>query len=398
MAMYKKEEAKNILKAENERLNQLVKDLKGFEVDLYETEDSVKGKAMFEATVMKGDDEEFITGRYCELDDVISEVEGFIEDINKDVFPSQDFSLKDLAGKNAVMAFYVAHVVKGNLSRDIEVNLYDHKSNSFKNITDVVADELVLPVKNGGVHVAGVGMNMTFALSSQIEKYVLDKAGEKVNIDCNGFAQKEKDLYLSYMAGFDDKQTGYYTKEYYDEKKAWVKGLYSEVELQANNGKNMESFAGTPMVTKENFFEVVSGSEFPVEFAFSNNETGCVYEDGRVFFNEQGNELYEFKNTKDAYAFFFGDDEKNQDSNLNFEYKISSYIGNRDDNPTLDEICKQKGIKTLEEEDGSSVYSDWEVVKHGFVVSEDVEKMTDKERESTVKGLAGGAEKSRDLV
>lgn len=123
----------------------------------------------------------------------------------------------------------------------------------------------------------------------------------------------------------------------------------------------MTTFAGLPIATKENFFEVTNDGENPIEFAFGNNETGYVYENGTVYFNNKGIELYEFNNTNDAFAYFFGE---GKELSTNFVYKMSRYIGDRDTHPTLEGWCKRMGIKTLEEEDGSSVYTDWKEVTY----------------------------------
>jgi len=89
------------------------------------------------------------------------------------------------------------------------------------------------------------------------------------------------------------------------------------------------------------------------EFAFSNNETGCVNEDGTVFYDDGGMEQYVFSNKDDAFKFLFGTEE-----NV-IPYLHSFYIGSREEHPTLDGWCKRMGIDTQEEEDGSSVWSDW---------------------------------------
>ena len=86
-------------------------------------------------------------------------------------------------------------------------------------------------------------------------------------------------------------------------------------------------------------------------YQFSANETVDFLDDGTALFNQYGLNLFLFDNKDDAYTFLCRGE--------SVECLRSDYIGSRDINPHLDEECLLKGIKILEEEDGSSVYTDW---------------------------------------
>ena len=107
------------------------------------------------------------------------------------------------------------------------------------------------------------------------------------------------------------------------------------------------NFQGSVIPTEETW-QLIDG-----EFAFSNNETGCVNEDETVFYDSEGLCQYMFANKDDAFKYFFGDEDDD------VPYLYSFYIGSREDHPTLDGWCKRMGIGTQEEEDGSSVWSAW---------------------------------------
>lgn len=138
--------------------------------------------------------------------------------------------------------------------------------------------------------------------------------------------------------------------------------IYSTCQVEAEDVIAKTTIAGTPLLEENNFFKVISREEYPIEFAFSNSRTGWLNEDGTVFYNEDGLTNYEFKDANDAFVFFFGYDENKPHLNEKFTYKRSKYIGNREAHPTLDGWCNRMGVRLDEEEDGSSVYTDWEEV------------------------------------
>jgi hypothetical protein len=109
------------------------------------------------------------------------------------------------------------------------------------------------------------------------------------------------------------------------------------------------------IIPKEETFLTLQpeNGKYPIEFGFSANETGYIYQDGTVFYDSEGTDQYIFKNRQDAFVNLFGY------SGREYEYKHSFYIGSREDHPTLDGWCIRMGIGVQDEEDGSSVFSAW---------------------------------------
>jgi hypothetical protein len=103
------------------------------------------------------------------------------------------------------------------------------------------------------------------------------------------------------------------------------------------------TFSGLSVPTKENWKYIAD------EFGFECNETGCVLEDGTVFYDHKGLDHYIFANKDIAADYFF--------NGMDVECQHSFYIGSRDEHPTLDGWCKRMGIALDTDEDGSSVFS-----------------------------------------
>lgn len=100
------------------------------------------------------------------------------------------------------MTFYIANVASSCLYRDMEVRFFDQETQSFIDISDILAEELGMKVKNGCVRVHGVGMNMAFALSQQIVKQASEKYGKKIEIKDHIFIKSERDLYVNFIQRF----------------------------------------------------------------------------------------------------------------------------------------------------------------------------------------------------
>lgn len=115
------------------------------------------------------------------------------------------------------------------------------------------------------------------------------------------------------------------------------------------------TFQGCIIPTEETWFTLAAqNGKYPIEFGFSANETGYIYEDETVFYDSEGLNQYLFKNRQDAFVHLFGDG--------NIEHQHSFYIGSREDHPTLEGWCKRMGIGVQEDEDGSSVFSAWKTI------------------------------------
>ncbi|OGS70746.1 MAG: hypothetical protein A3F91_09545 [Flavobacteria bacterium RIFCSPLOWO2_12_FULL_35_11] len=92
------------------------------------------------------------------------------------------------------------------------------------------------------------------------------------------------------------------------------------------DNKLTTNMSGSTIATEDNW-EKING-----EFAFSENKTGCVNDDGTVFFDSKGFSQYMFKNKEDAYRFLFNGE--------NVSHKYSFCVGFHYDNPRLDEQCE----------------------------------------------------------
>lgn len=122
---------------------------------------------------------------------------------------------KIIKQNDVYMTFYISHVASNSLYRDIEVRLFDEDTHSFMNITDDVASELHMQVKNGGVRIDGVGMNMAFALSQRIIKHVFEKYGKEIQIENHIFTRNEMDLYINFIQRFiKENQKGWILEQY----------------------------------------------------------------------------------------------------------------------------------------------------------------------------------------
>ncbi len=95
--------------------------------------------------------------------------------------------------KKPMMVLNVVHVTISNKSRDIQVFSYNSQIKQFENISNLVALELDMPFKNGGVRIRGLGSDMTFMLKYEIEQYIEATTGVKIEIKHNGVV-REKDL------------------------------------------------------------------------------------------------------------------------------------------------------------------------------------------------------------
>lgn len=115
------------------------------------------------------------------------------------------------------MTFYISHVASNSLYRDIEVRFFDEDTQSFINIADDLANELQMQVKNGGVRIHGVGMNMAFALSQRIIKHVQEKYGKEIQIDNHIFTRSEMDLYVDFIQRFAKENQKAWILESYDQ-------------------------------------------------------------------------------------------------------------------------------------------------------------------------------------
>lgn len=85
--------------------------------------------------------------------------------------------LKEILKENDTVYTILRHVSKSGMSRDISVIII--KDNSPLNITYHVSEILNLHIKNNGVRVYGVGMDMGFNLVYNLS-YVLFKDGYKL--------------------------------------------------------------------------------------------------------------------------------------------------------------------------------------------------------------------------
>lgn len=120
--------------------------------------------------------------------------------------------------KNVHMTFYISNVASNSLYRDIEVRFFDNDSQTFIDITEDVASELQMKVKNGGVRIDGVGMNMAFALSQSILKHTLEKYGKEIQIENHIFTRNEMDLYINFIQGFlKENRSSVWLLEQYDQ-------------------------------------------------------------------------------------------------------------------------------------------------------------------------------------
>lgn len=100
-------------------------------------------------------------------------------------------------------------------------------------------------------------------------------------------------------------------------------------------------------LTKEDFLtDKITG-----EFEFKANRTGAVNDDGSVFYNHEGVELYSFPTITDFVKKIFDNEPAN--------YSVSYYIGERNDDGKItledNELLITHGIDN--NEDGSSVFS-----------------------------------------
>lgn len=81
----KYEEAQRIISYEENRLNEILEgsNLDGLSVNIYETDDTLRGLPMYEAQIIDSEGElyeDYITGRYCSIFSVITEIESMVYD------------------------------------------------------------------------------------------------------------------------------------------------------------------------------------------------------------------------------------------------------------------------------------------------------------------------------
>lgn len=155
------------------------------------------------------------------------------------------------------------------------------------------------------------------------------------------------------------------------------KGVFSEFNFQDTSDSNIKLFLemfkeqkekkerqttiqGCIIPTKETWFQLQPETpDEEIEFGFSACETGYIYPDGTVWYNDEGTESYKFKNREDAFDFFFNADELLCPEH-SYEFQVSRRIGSREEDPALEQRCKDQGIEIDDEEDGDSVYSAYE--------------------------------------
>ena len=109
-----------------------------------------------------------------------------------------------------------------------------------------------------------------------------------------------------------------------------------------------ETFTGVGIATEDNC-DKLNG-----EFAFSNHETGCINDDGSVFYNSEGLNQYIFNSKEDAFDFLFNGED--------VVCQHSYYVGSREDDPDLEERCLKNDIGVQKEEDGSEIWSAWKSI------------------------------------
>ena len=104
--------------------------------------------------------------------------------------------------KKVDITFYIANFEKNGKYRDFEVRFFDLETKTFVDISNIVAEELKMEVKNRCVRIYGGGMNMGFALAHRISEHALKKYGKEIEIKDHVFIKSEVDLYVNFIQNF----------------------------------------------------------------------------------------------------------------------------------------------------------------------------------------------------